>query len=64
MNWTPVRYPPPREGHYLVAQENSDHRRYMFVRYWNGSEWNNPNEVKYGEVLAWMHRPSWPNDLD
>jgi hypothetical protein len=60
MNWIPARYPPPATGHYLVAQENENHRRYMFVRYWNGSVWNNPNADKYGDIVAWAERPDWP----
>ena len=61
MSWTPMNYPPPQSGHYLVYQEHDeDHRRYRFVRYWNGQIWNNPNEEKYGSVRYWCPLPDLP----
>ncbi len=59
-HWTPANYPPDESGHYLVAQENEDHRKYRFVRYWNGSVWNNPNDHQYGQIIGWMELPEWP----
>ena len=61
MSWTPINYPPPQSGHYLVYQEREDdYRRYRFVRYWNGQTWNNPNEEKYGTVRYWCALPALP----
>lgn len=60
MDWMDNDYPPHKTGHYLVCQESTDHRKYRFVRYWNGKEWHNVNEEKYGRVTYWMILPEFP----
>lgn len=50
---------PDRPGHYLVVQEIS-HKKYRFVRYWNGWVWHNPNADKYGDIKFFMSLPDFP----
>lgn len=56
-DWIPVEHPPHRSGHYLVVQENSAHRKYRWVRYWDGREWSNLKEEIYGPVTRWTVMP-------
>ena len=52
---------PPKPGHYLVYQRTEDNRKYRFTRFWNGCDWNNPNEEKYGNVVAWAELLQYPD---
>jgi len=58
--WIPVEIDPPKPGRYLVAQESSDHRRYRWVRYFNGQEWSNIALDRYGSIFAWTELPPFP----
>lgn len=60
MDWMENDDPPQKPGHYLVCQESRDHRKYRFVRYWNGEVWHNVNEDQYGRVTHWMILPLFP----
>lgn len=53
-----IEYEDPHErGHYLVQQETRDRKKYRWVRYWDGEQWSNAKEEKYGPVVLWAHLP-------
>lgn len=59
--WVASIYPPAQPGHYLVCHYGDDHRRYRFVKYWNGDEWYHAYEEKYGKIMYWMVLPEFPH---
>ena len=61
MNDWVFHYPPPKSGHYLVYHRTDENKKYRFSRYWNGVEWNNPNEEQYGKVVAWSELLPYPD---
>jgi len=58
--WIPVEIDPPKPGRYLVAQESEDHRRYRWIRWWDGESWTNIKLDKYGPVYAWCELTPLP----
>jgi hypothetical protein len=58
--WNPAFTVPINPGHYLILQQTNDHKKYRFVKYWNGFVWSNLDTVRYGEVTHWMDIPEFP----
>lgn len=53
---------PDQKGHYLVVQSNQFRKRYRWVRYWDGNEWFDIREEKYGPVTHWQPMAPLPRD--
>lgn len=51
---------PDAKGRYLVVQQLSSRLRYRWVRYWDGSDWVDAKEEKYGPITHWMEMPPFP----
>lgn len=54
---------PKTSGHYLVCQRSVGGRPTRWVRYWNGTTWQDSKADRYGPVICWMHCPPVPSIL-
>ncbi len=51
---------PEEPGRYLVVQHLSSRLRYRWVRYWDGADWVDSKEIKYGPITHWTELPPFP----
>jgi hypothetical protein len=58
--WIDALTPPEKRGHYLVGQKTTDHKKYRWVRYWNGEDWGDIRAEKYGDVYCYTTMPTLP----
>ena len=54
---------PTAIGHYLVCQRQPKGRPTRWVRYWNGTDWQDSKADRYGPILCWMNCPPVPSLL-
>lgn len=59
-DWHLVSECPKKTGRYLVVQEDENHRKYRWIRYFNGDDWCNASMEKYGKITHWSHLKDWP----
>jgi hypothetical protein len=56
--WFGAHIKPTVIGYYLVIQKRIERNRW--VRFWNGSQWVNIKEDKYGPIFYWSHLKEYP----